>query len=80
MSEAVGTRALALLRERGPGKTVCPSEIARDLAGPRGDWRARMADVHAAIDALAATGHISLSWKNRPLARREGPYRIGLPE
>ncbi|MFW5634767.1 MAG: DUF3253 domain-containing protein, partial [Erythrobacter sp.] len=28
---------LALLEERGPGRTICPSEAARRLAGPQGD-------------------------------------------
>lgn len=68
----------AMLRERGAGKTLCPSEVARVLAGPDGDWRVRMAEVHAAVDRLEAEDAVSLSWKGAPLARRDGPYRIAI--
>lgn len=67
---------LALLAERAAGATVCPSEVARALAGA-GDWRAEMARVHAAVDRLAEAGTVRLSWKGAVLPRRDGPYRIG---
>lgn len=70
----------AALAERGAGKTVCPSEIARRLAGADGDWRSRMSDVHAAVDALFAAGQVALSWKGRAMSGRQGPYRIRLPQ
>lgn len=73
-------RLMALLAARGPGRTLCPSEVARDLAGTGGDWRALMAVVHRAADALVANGSVMLTWRGRPLARRDGPYRIGSPE
>lgn len=80
MTGAVTTRIARLMQQRGPGKTLCPSEIARDLAaGDDGDWRARMAQVHAAVDRLHAEGAIALTWKGQPLAGRDGPYRIGWP-
>lgn len=66
----------ALLAERGPGKTVCPSEVARRLAGGGPDWRAEMARVHGAVDLMAGEGTIALSWKGRALPARDGPYRI----
>lgn len=52
---------IALLAERGAEATICPSEAARSLAGAHGDWRAEMEKVHAAADALAARGIITLS-------------------
>ena len=73
---AARTALLALLAERAPGTSLCPSEVARRLAGPEGDWRAKMAAVHAAVDILAQEGVIGLSWKGRPMAKRRGPYRI----
>lgn len=73
---AAAERMLALLRSRGAGRTLCPSEVARDLAGEGGDWRARMEDVHKAVDQLLDGGAITPSWKGRALHRREGPYRI----
>lgn len=69
----------AMLAERGPDKTLCPSEVARALAGVDGEWRNRMDEVHAAADALLAEGAVALSWKGAPLRTRDGPYRIGAP-
>ena len=67
---------LDLLARRGPGKTACPSEVARALAGPGEDWRAQMEGVHTAVDELVAEGRIALSWQKERLPRRSGPYRI----
>ncbi|MGB3166229.1 MAG: DUF3253 domain-containing protein [Alteraurantiacibacter sp.] len=69
----------ALLCERGHGKTICPSEAAREMAGPDGDWRARMSDVHEATARLCDAGAIRLSWKGKSKTAPDGPYRIGLP-
>ncbi|TMM46713.1 DUF3253 domain-containing protein [Qipengyuania marisflavi] len=68
---------LNLLARRGPDATICPSEAARLLAGPAGDWRAQMTGVHGAADQLAADGRIRLTWKGASLAARDGAYRIG---
>ncbi|KPP82425.1 DUF3253 domain-containing protein [Erythrobacter sp. HL-111] len=67
---------LALLEERGPGRTICPSEAAKRLAGPQGDWRAVMGVVHESVDALHEKGEIALSRKGEPISRRRGAYRI----
>jgi hypothetical protein len=67
---------LSLLAERAASATICPSEAARRLAGPHGDWRAKMDAVHAAADALLAEGRIALSWKGAGMQKRRGPYRI----
>lgn len=75
MGEA-GAAILALLEARGAGKTICPSEAARSLAGPNGDWRARMDEVHAAVDALVKDSAITLSWQGNPKSERRGPYRV----
>lgn len=66
----------ALLASRAEGATICPSEAARLLAGPQGDWRAEMEAVHAAADALTEQGEIRLSWKGAEMQKRRGPYRI----
>lgn len=65
-----------LLEQRGKGKTICPSEAARLLAGPTGDWRVEMEEIHKATDALLETGEIRLSWKGQDMKKRRGPYRI----
>ena len=72
--------ALALLADRAGDATVCPSEVARVVAGPDADWRAVMGDVHAAVDQMMADGVVRLSWKGRRLAARVGPYRIRRPD
>jgi hypothetical protein len=77
LSEAAA-RIDRLLRQRGSGKTICPSEVARELVGENGDWRARMDEVHRAVDGLVAADRIALCWKGVPLPRRDGPYRIGV--
>ncbi|QWC56316.1 DUF3253 domain-containing protein [Erythrobacter sp. 3-20A1M] len=69
---------LALLAERGAGKTVCPSEVARRIASDgEADWRMAMPLVHTAVDRLIERGAIELTWKGRALPARSGPYRIG---
>ncbi|MES2861716.1 MAG: DUF3253 domain-containing protein [Pseudomonadota bacterium] len=69
---------LALLTARADEASVCPSEVARALAGdgPAADWRAEMAGAHAAVDQLMVEGQINLSWKGEALTKRAGPYRI----
>ena len=37
-----------------------------------------MPDIHRAVDGLLLEGHIVISWKGRPLEKRDGPYRIAL--
>lgn len=77
-----GVEALiaAMLHDRGAGKTLCPSEVARALAEPDGDWRGRMSEVHSGVDRMLAVGSVALSWQGAPMAQRSGPYRIALPE
>lgn len=77
MADAARERVMTMLAARAAGATLCPSEVARSLAGEGGDWRARMAEVHAAVDALAAAGTVRLSWKGRAMRERRGAYRIG---
>ena len=73
---AVEQAIRALLDERGPGKTICPSEAAKRLAGPGGDWREKMGGVHSAVDAMLAAGTITLTWKGQRKDQRRGAYRI----
>lgn len=71
---------LSLLANRKVGATLCPSEVARALAGgSAGDeWREAMPIVHTAADRLRNAGAIWLSWKGVSLETRSGPYRISL--
>lgn len=70
---------LALLAERDQGKTICPSEAARVLAGD-GDFRPYMEPVRAAAGRLADAGEVKVTQKGRrvDIATVRGPIRIGL--
>jgi hypothetical protein len=78
MSQQDVSRAvLAALAQRSASATVCPSEVARSLAGSdTEEWRDLMPIVHEAVDELLECGAIELSWKGTPLPVRSGPYRI----
>jgi hypothetical protein len=78
MSEPEDT-ILRLLAERDPGKTICPSEAARALAGD-GDFRPYMEPVREAAAKLADEGRIKVTQKGEPVKIGEvkGPIRLGL--
>ncbi|WP_420146008.1 DUF3253 domain-containing protein [Sphingobium sp.] len=82
LREEVRSTVLQLLERRTDQATICPSEVARTVAGktgadPKGpSWRAAMPVVHATIDQLVADGLVELSWKGKVIASRHGPYRI----
>jgi hypothetical protein len=72
---------LALLDQRGPEKTICPSEVARALADG-GDFHPYMEPVREAADRLAKAGRVEVTQKGRPVTidTVRGPIRIGLPK
>jgi hypothetical protein len=66
---------------RGPGRTICPSEVARSLMGDE-DFRPLMPHVREAAAELAGRGEIAVTQRGEPvdaLAAR-GPIRLGLPD
>jgi len=78
--ESLDDVILRLVRQRGVGKSICPSEAARAWA-PH-DWRAAMPLVRAAACALADAGLIVITQKGRIVDGRaaRGPIRLALPE
>lgn len=73
---------MALVRERGHNKTICPSEAARKLAGTDPDiWGAMMPQVRKAAITLAREGRVVIYRKGKAITPDElkGVYRIGLP-
>ena len=48
---------LALTAQRGPAKSICPSEVARTL---RPDWQPLLGAVRRAACRLAAAGRIDI--------------------
>ncbi|MGJ3258274.1 MAG: DUF3253 domain-containing protein [Rhodospirillales bacterium] len=70
---------LRLVGERGPGKTICPSEAARAERGD--DWRTLMKPVRRAAQKLAREGRIAIYRKGKPVDpdQVKGVIRLGLP-
>lgn len=64
---------------RGPGRTLCPSEVARRLAR---DWRPLMPEVRAEAARLAAEGRLKATQRGAEVDAlvARGPIRIGLPD
>jgi len=73
---------LKLLRERGPGKTICPSEVARAAAGSedRSAWEPLMEPVRAAAQRLVVQGKIVITQSGQVVdgATAKGPVRLRL--
>ena len=73
---------LRLLSERGSGKTICPSEAARAVAGSenRKAWEPLMESARAAARRLAAADRIVITQGGRIVdgATAKGPIRLRL--
>ena len=70
------TVILELLERRGPGKTICPSDAARALAGR--DFRPLMDAARAAAAGLVADGEIEITQRGQvvDIAQARGPVRL----
>lgn len=58
---------LTLLAERGPGKSMCPSEVPRKLLGESGPWRSHLKRVRAIAGRLAETGRVVVLRHGKPV-------------
>ena len=78
--EMIRATLLDLLKQRGPGKTICPSEVARQLGG--NTWRSLMPDVRAVGNQLVDKGKILTLQKGKVVHPKyaQGPIRYGLPK
>jgi len=68
---------LALTRERGPAKTICPSDAARAVGGD--DWRDLMDQARETARVLARAGDVEITQRGEvldPDATWRGPVRI----
>lgn len=78
MDDAAIARAIqAAVHARGAGKTICPSEVARQLAE---DWRPLMLDIRRVAQTLADRGTLHVTQKGEPVdaTTARGPIRLGL--
>ena len=67
---------LLLAAKRGKDKTICPSEVARELS--LGDWRRYIKEVRKTAFELRDAGKVLIMQKGREVAGNEvvGPIRI----
>ena len=81
MPDRVADEILRLLRERGPDKTACPSEVARRLADG-GDLHPYMEPVREAAKGLADADRIVVTQKGRSveIGAVRGPIRLKLKD
>lgn len=68
-ADSIEATILRLCAGRGVGKSICPSEVARAIAGPdETQWRKLMRPVREAAFRLAREGRIQVLRKGRPIA------------
>lgn len=89
-SDPIAGEILALVAERGHGKSVCPSEVARRFAEARRKptdppdlWRRYMAPVRQQAKNLARQGRIVILRRKQPVdphAPVKGVIRLALPD
>ena len=61
--DAIAAAILALVEARGPGKSICPSEVARALDPV---WQPLMGPVRRVAIGLVAAGRIDILRKGKP--------------
>ncbi|HEX8054403.1 MAG TPA: DUF3253 domain-containing protein [Thermoleophilaceae bacterium] len=77
--ERIEREVLEMVAARGPGRTICPSEVARSLSGDD-EVRPLMPHVREAAAQLAERGEIAVTQKGERVDARsaKGPIRLGL--
>ncbi len=70
-----------LVDARAAHATVCPSEVARAIAGDDGPWRALMPSVREAAAVLVRQGRLSVTRRGEEVDGLDpgGPVRLGRP-
>lgn len=68
--EILTAEILRQTAERGPEKSICPSEVAKALA-PGESWRSLMTPIRDAALALAREGRIEILRKGKPVPPEE---------
>lgn len=80
VANPVRTAILELVAGRGCGKTICPTEAAREVSDA--NWRSVLPHVRAEAVRLAKAGDIAIYRKGKPVDPDsfKGVYRLGLPQ
>lgn len=78
INEIIRVQFMALARMRGPGKTFCPSEIARQVE-PK-NWRGLMEVIRSVGQELVDDDFLLCTQKGNPVKalKATGPIRFGL--
>jgi hypothetical protein len=77
MNEGLRASILELARERGPSKSICPSDAARAVGGE--GWRDLMDQARDTARELARSGDVVVTQRGETLdpdAEWHGPVRI----
>jgi hypothetical protein len=80
--EAIAAEILRLTAACGPGRSICPSDVARALAGgEEGPWRPLMGAVRQAALGLQREGRVEILRKGKPVPSEEvrGVIRLRAP-
>ncbi|MBM3524589.1 MAG: DUF3253 domain-containing protein [Alphaproteobacteria bacterium] len=68
MDEAVDSKILALCAARGPGSSICPSDVAKALTPEGKMWQPLLARIRQRAVVLARAGAIEILRKGKPVA------------
>lgn len=79
MSDPIEDEIFNQLARRDPGKSICPSEVAKVIAPER--WQREMGRVRAVATGLARQGRLVITKKGKPVdpAAFKGVIRLRLP-
>jgi hypothetical protein len=80
--DAITGEILRQTAERGPTKSICPSEVARALEPEEDRWRRLMGPIRAAAIRLARAGQVDILRKGKPAspdAEIRGVIRLRAP-
>lgn len=77
---AIERAVFDLLTQRGPGKTICPSEAARRVRPD--DWRPLMVATRRVAARLTAEGRLEVTQRGEAVDPdiAKGPIRLRLPD
>jgi Protein of unknown function (DUF3253) len=81
-SATIEAALLRTIAACGPGKTLDPAEVARELGGPHPDqWGPLMQPIRRVAVALAEQGRVTILRKGKPVDPRDfkGVYRLAAP-
>lgn len=81
-TQTIEATILKLVADRGPGKTICPSEAARAIGGDHPDgWGPLMQPIRKVAVRLMKEGRVVITRKGRPVDPDDfrGIYRLTLP-